>query len=349
MNTINKKCCLTFRKTVFILFSIIKSGSFSAYYVLWIKGLKILLLPIDLIFSLLEKPFLSKIPKMRYPIVFVVGIHRTGSTFVSQALADELAFAPLGNYASIFPRSKIIIHKLLKGFYKTKKTKRDKKHKSYYGISRGFFSIGDCYEIWDKWMGKDHYNKPNNLTTQKKKKMADYFRWLQYSWNGPVITKNNRNSLLIKTIHESIPNAFFILVQRNPEDVIQSTMQASRDFFGDDKIIWGLKPEISFSIDNYKDKLDAYCHQYLDLEEVIHNELHSIPEEDYHVVQYEKFCENPEETYAAISDKLTLKYNIPLLKRDNTSSSYQSSKRLFDKEHSSEIATRIKAIRKNKT
>ena len=201
---------------------------------LWIKGLKLIFLPIDIIISILEKPFLANVPETKFPIIFVVGIHRTGSTFVSQVLADKLGCAPLGNYAAIFPRSKILIPSFIKRFYKPFEKRKDTKYKSYYGISRGIFSIGDCYEVWDRWMGQDHYNKPESLTPENKEKMSRHLRWLQHSWGLPLITKNNRNSLVLKTIQKSVPNAFFVMVLRNPADVIQSTMQASRDFFGND-------------------------------------------------------------------------------------------------------------------
>jgi len=329
--------------------SILTSLNPSAYYVLWIKGLKLLFLPIDILLSLLEKPFLSKTPEMKFPVIFVVGIHRTGSTFVAQVLSDNLGCAPLGNYATIFPRSKILIPKLLKRFYNTNKKGKAKKYKSYYGISMGIFSIGDCYEVWDRWMGNDHYNRPENLTSKKKEKMANYLKWLQHSWGMPLITKNNRNSLVLKTIHKSVPNAFFVMVLRNPADVIQSTMQASRDFFGNDEIMWGLRPRKTFSYDNYKDKLDAYCHQYIDLEDSIRHDLTSLPEEDYYVVQYEGFCEDPEKIQNEIWGKIKAKHELPESSLRSRSLRHYTSKRLFDKEITSEINSRIKEIRnKNK-
>jgi hypothetical protein len=194
-------------------------------------------------------------------------------------------------------------------------------------------------------MGQDHYNKPETLTEKKKEKMSRHLRWLQHSWGLPLITKNNRNSLVLKTIHKSVPNAFFVMVLRNPADVIQSTMQASRDFFGNDEIIWGLKPSKTFSYGNYRDKLDAYCHQYIDLEDSMRHDLTSLPQEDYQLVQYEEFCEDPEKIQNEILKKVKAKYDFPEPGLGTGSSSYYTSKRLFDEEKTSEIDRRIKQIR----
>jgi hypothetical protein len=237
---------------------------------------------------------------------------------------------------------------LLKGHYNPNKKGKAKKYGSYYGISRGIFSIGDCYEVWDRWMGKDHHNRPEVLTSENKEKMVNYLAWFQHSWGMPVITKNNRNSLILKMIHKSVPNAFFVMVLRNPADVIQSTMQASRDFFGNDEIMWGLRPNKTFSYDNYKDKLDAYCYQYIDLEDRIRHDLTSLPEEDYYVVQYESFCEDPKKIQNEIHEKIKAKHELPENNLAIGNSKYYASKRLFDKKISSEINSRIKKIRNKK-
>ena len=339
----------TLRKNVSILWSILTSMDPAAYYALWIKGLQVICWPLDLILSIAERPFIPKGDPAPFPVIFVIGIHRTGSTLVSQVLADSFGFAPLGNFATLFPRSKYLVHLLLKRFYHPGKPRKARKYKSFYGISRGFFSIGDSYEIWDRWFGKDHYNRPEQISEQKRKKMIEYFRGLQKAWGRPIITKNNRNTLMLETIYNSIPNVFFVLVNRNPADVIQSTMQASRDFFGTDEIIWGLRDDKSFDPGNYKDKLDAYCHQYLDLEDSIRKELNKLPAEDYTVVQYEDFCEDPATVQKEIMAKLKAKYELPDSNTGIGVSRHYASQRLYDVGLAEEINKRIREIRTTQT
>jgi len=333
------------RKNAFILWSIFKSFNLSAYYVLWIKGLQIILLPLDLLLSLLERLFVPKGSEVDYPIIFVVGIHRTGSTFVSQVLADCFGFAPLGNFATLFPRSRYLIHKMFKGLYRPGKPGKTERYKSYYGISKGLFSIGDSYEIWDKWLGKDHYNRPGDISDEKRADMVTYFSGFQKAWERPVITKNNRNTLILEMIQETIPKAFFVVVNRTPADVIQSTMRASIDFFGTDEIVWGLREDSGFNPDNYKDKLDAYCHQYLDLQDSLTRSLNAISGEDYLMVQYEDFCEDAKSVQKELWNRLGARYNLPDSSKEFGTSKYYTSRRLYDAELSAEINRRIQEIR----
>jgi hypothetical protein len=339
----------TLRKNVFILWSILTSMDPAAYYALWIKGLQVICWPLDLVLGILERPFIPKGDSEQYPIIFVIGIHRTGSTFISQVLADSFGFAPLGNYATLFPRSKYLAHWMLKRFYHPGKPLKARNHKSFYGISRGFFSINDGYEIWDRWFGKDHYNRPEQISVQKRKSMVEYFRGLQAAWGRPVITKNNRNTLMLEAIYNSIPNVFFVLVNRNPADVIQSTMQASRDFFGTDEIVWGLRNDKGYDPGNYKDKLDAYCHQYLDLEDSIQKAVNKLPSEDYIVVQYEGFCEDPASVQKEITVKLRAKYQLPDSNTGIGALRHYTSRRLYDVELAEEINQRIRDIRTTQT
>jgi len=335
----------TLRKNLSILWSILTSMDSAAYYALWIKVLQVLCWPLDLILSILELPLIPKGDPAPSPIIFVVGIHRTGSTLVSQVLADSFGFAPLGNFATVFPRSKYLVHLLAKRFYRPGKQEKPRKHRSFYGISSGFFTVGDSYEVWDRWFGKDHYNRPEQISEQKRKDMAGYFRGLRKAWGRPIITKNNRNTLILETIYNSIPNVFFVVVNRNPADVIQSTIQASRDFFGTDEIIWGLRNEKSFEPGNYKDKLDAYCYQYLDLEDSIREALNNLPAEDYAVVQYENFCKDPVGVQKEIMVSLKAKYDLPGGVESFGAPEYTTSQRLYDAELAHEINRRIRDIR----
>lgn len=175
--------------------------------------------------------------------------------------------------------------------------------------------------------------------------MAEYFNSIQATWRMPIITKNNRNTLILEMIHNTIPNAFFIMVNRDPADVIQSTMQASRDFFGTDKIIWGLRDNKSFSPNNYNDLLDAYCHQYVDLQDSIDKSLNSLPSEDYMLVDYEHFCDNPTDIIKELSSKLKAKYDVPDEIGKSGSSKYHISRRLYNEAASAEINRRISDIR----
>lgn len=293
--------------------------------------------------SILERVALPKLDAADQPIVFVVGIHRTGSTFISQVLADCFPFALIGNHTTLFPRSKYFIHLLFKKFYKKGRFK-NRSYKSYYGISRGFYSIGDGYEIWDKWMGKNHYYKPDQISNKKRDEMRDYFAYLNKSWGKTIIAKNNRNMLMITELHEIFPNSFFVVVNRGRADVIQSTIQASKDFFGSDDYMWGLRPSKEFSIADYSDKLEAYCNQYLELEKVLQKQLGELSPDKYIEVQYEEFCAEPVQHLEKIKDKMSKAHKTTYAANTADGLSYKSSQRLSDSGLTTQIETMLAEI-----
>ncbi len=321
-----QKLHLRLRKGFFILASILKSFHSAAYYVLWLKFLQILFLPLDVLIRLYEKIFLKNLPvEDDIPVIFVVGIQRTGSTLVSQVVEQAFPFAPLGNLCTIFKRSEYVIHKWMKRFYKRKKTPD---FKNFYGISKGIFTIGDSYEVWDKWLGNNHYVIPRHIPEKKTRQMQRYFSNLHKAYKRPVLTKNNRNSLMINYFSKIFPNAFFIVVNRNPVKVIRSTLQASCDYFGKGDYLWGLVPNESFTVSNYENIVEAATVQYLELEKLLKEQLKNIPVEQYLEIDYDDFCDHPEKTQQKLNDVLQKKYDFNQKEINYISLPFRKSKRL---------------------
>jgi hypothetical protein len=333
----------SFRKYIFIFLTILKSGKYAAYYALFVKCLSLFLAPLDYFLFFFEKILLSGKKQCQEPIIFVVGIHRTGSTYVSQVLCDSLDVVPMGNFFSLIPRSKYLAHLFGKLFFRFKTNSTIKKN--YYGISTGFFSIGDVYEVWDRWFGKDHYCLPKEITSEKDDEMQNYFYWVAKAWGKSILSKNNRNTLLIERLYKTFPKSYFIVVERNPTSVIMSTMQASKDFFGGDQYIWGLLPRSDFSISDYENKVTAYCNQYFGLEKEMNKQLQSLSKDSFSRVKYEEFCLQPEEKIREIVDRIKyatgkeIQFNLSKMnqaKPQNNSSNLQLK---------TEIEERIKQIR----
>ena len=198
-----KSLSLTVKKIGYIFYSILKSGKKPAYFVLWLKFLQVLHLPLDVVLFWIEKRKPNQ-QHLRYPLIIVVGIHRTGSTFVSQVLGEFLPFYTLGNYSSVFSKSSYYIHKWKRKTFLRWKKNRDGTHKSYYGISYGKYTIGDCYEVWDQWFGKDHYCFDKNILAGQETAMQQYFVNLEKAYKMPILTKNNRNYLAVTELKKNI-------------------------------------------------------------------------------------------------------------------------------------------------
>jgi hypothetical protein len=311
------------RKGFYIFSKIIFSFNSAAYHVLWLKFLQIVFIPVDVLCVLIEKSRVKVKTDQEIPIIFVVGIQRTGSTLVSQFIEKTFPFFPVGNFNAIFKRSTYYIHKRFARFYKSNGS-----YKNFYGISKGLFSIGDCYEVWDKWFGKNHYILPASVNENAIRDLNEYFTRLYTSYNRPILTKNNRNSLLIPTFRKVFNNGFYIVVKRDPVAVIKSTLKASKDFFGKDTMLWGLYPNKEFDTKNYENLTEAATVQFLMLDKLLNEQIQDLNKDSYLVVDYDEFCENPLQFQKNLIDKLKSKSKYNLNNVIYSNASFKTSKRL---------------------
>ncbi|PLX23440.1 MAG: hypothetical protein C0597_00995 [Marinilabiliales bacterium] len=318
------KLGLKLRKGIHILFKILFSFKSEAYNVLWLKFLQLLLAPIDYIFYIIERLSIKKNENQEIPIIFIVGIQRTGSTLISQFVEKVFHFFPIGNFNSIFKRSSYYLHKWISRFY----TKSNKSYRNFYGISKGFFSIGDCYELWDRWFGENHYILPEKIDDKRKQNLICNFSNLFIAYKKPILTKNNRNSLLIPLFNDTFQNAFFVVVKRDPLAVIRSTLKASKDFFGTDDLLWGLYPNHDFETNNYENSIEAATVQFLMLDKILTEQVKKLASDSYLVVDYDEFCENPEKFRNQLENKLNSKWDFTIDRTFEENKSFQTSKRL---------------------
>ena len=301
-----EKAGIKIRKGFYIFSKILLSGSSTAYYVLWLKFLQIIFIPIDFLLFLVEKNKLKIKVNKEFPLILVVGIQRTGSTLVSQFIEKTFPFFPIGNFNTIFKRSAYYLHKWFAKFYK----KSNNTYKNYYGISKGIFSIGDSYEVWDKWFGKNHYVIPSTINDERLSHLTDYFSSLYKAYNRPILTKNNRNSLLIPVFRKVFKNGFYVIVKRDPVAVIRSTLEASKDFFGNGDLLWGLYPNSEFDTNDYENIIEAATVQFLMLDKLLDNQIKDLEIDSYIIVDYNEFCANPMQFQKNLVEKLKSKIDF---------------------------------------
>ncbi len=296
------------RKNLFILLSILRSGDRSAYYVLWLKLLQLLARPFDLMLSVIERRRHPNEGAEPVPIVLVVSIHRSGSTFVAQMLTAALPLMPLANLAAIFPRSRYFAHRLGRRLYRPGGGARQR---NFYGYATGLFGVSDCYEVWDRWFGRDHYNPRRAIGDAAGRDMRAYFRGLHRAYGMVMVAKNNRNLLVLSLLNDLFPNAFFVVARRDPAFVVASVLRANRDFFGDESILWGLKPYPNFPGKADGDPLEAACRQQHELEKVVAGELAAIPAERVAIVDYELFCADPTSHLEDLNTRIAASLGLP--------------------------------------
>ncbi|MFO7828148.1 MAG: sulfotransferase [Bacteroidales bacterium] len=289
------KCKIRLKKSLFIFKKILTNFKPAARFVLWVKFLQFIFIPFDFILFFAERLFVKLKPNPNVPVIFVVGLQRTGSTLVSQFIEQTFPFHPIGNFNTIFKRSSFILHKFFSRFYK--KMPHNHNYQNFYGISPGIFTVGDSYELWDQWFGNNHYLAPGHISESQSTQLINYFSSLYSACNKPLLTKNNRNALLISYFNKLFRNAFFIIVKRDPVAVIRSTIKASEDFFGKgSNLLWGLYPNNHFETNHYENIIEAATAQYLELDKLLDEQIKKLNADSYIIIDYKEFCNHPSKT-----------------------------------------------------
>ena len=295
-------------KYISILVALSLSRNSIAYIVIARKLLNIILTPLDLLLSFIEQAIIKEKRLPRPKLVFIVGGHRTGATFLSQVIGNNSGLRTLNNFNSIFPKSSFIIFKLISDIYRSYYSS---KIKNFYGQTWGLFEISDVHEVWYKWYGSDHDVVPKFLTVRNKQSIFRYFSCLTSCYKKPIVIKNGRNSLMISQLFEIFPDAFFIAVDRNIEDVALSTLHANK-FFRRKSDVWGLKVSHNPKNQNLLPEIDAIVQNLIILNEEISAQLASIPDKNLYRINYSKFCQTPNQHLDELYKLLGTHFDVSL-------------------------------------
>ena len=283
-----------------ILKAIVLSKNFNAYLVLVYRAISLITRPIDCILHYVENLFINRVLFEEPIVIFVVGSHRSGATFVSQVIGSSFPLYNLGNFNSLFPRSRYIIHKIVR-----KKIVKSPKisYSNYYGQSPSLFEIGDAHEVWDQWYGNNHNSVPDNIDLDIKIDMKNYFSSLYHVAKSPIITKSGRNSLTLTMLNEEFKKGLFVIVDRELKDVVLSTLKANK-LFNDERGMWGLHAG-STKDSKRTSYIDNVVIQCIEVKNKIKEQIDTIDSKKYLVVNYEDFCNEPKACLDAIGSLIS--------------------------------------------
>ena len=262
-------------KKLFYLYRILFSQNLTAYSILIYEFFRIIFLPLNSLLGFIEKFSFKSQKKYDEKIIFVIGSHRSGCTYVAQTLLRELNVYGLNNLNNIFNKSSIIVSKLSK-----KIPNNYGELKNYYGHTKNLFDVNDNYPVWDRWFGDEHdFIKKDNLL--KTNGLNEYFSNIYNIINKPILTKNGRNVFAIKELNIIFKKSFFIIVDRDVENIIRSTKNAKKLFFKD-KYSWGLK------VDHYENNVEKQC---IKLINYINFNVKKLPKRKVLRIKYEEFLD----------------------------------------------------------
>ncbi len=264
---------------------------------------------------------------LRWPVGFIIGNPRSGTSLLLQWLASLGIFSYPSNFLTRFayaPYIGALIQKML--FDKNYDFHEELydinsgiNFESNLGKSKGALATNEFQHFFRTYMpnfdpeyiDKDQLKKVDFIGIKKG------ICSIQKAFGKPFILKGVMLQNNIQDLVKNIPDIIFFYIKRDPKFNMQSLLLAREKYFDDRSIWWSVKPKQYKFLKN----MDIYhqiAGQVYYTNKSIQDELNMLPKEKKIEVQYEEFCQNPKDMYDKIVDiygmhkyKIDSKYTGP--------------------------------------
>lgn len=225
----------------------------------------------------------------RLPPLFVVGLPRSGTTLVYQALCHcmQVSYIPeLAKYAPFAPAFSAWAAHRVRPRYRSSFV-------SDYGSSLGLASPGEA-TTWNLWFDKDRfYDEPAELPVRSLRAIAAMVGRIERIGGGPFVNKNLRNNSRIRLLAALFPAATFLVVVRDPQAVATSLLVGRTERGGGLASWFSVKPR---DYETFRDARPAVqvARQVGGLLRDLGADVEHVGAQRFAAIDYEDFCRRPQ-------------------------------------------------------
>lgn len=248
----------------------------------------------------IEQEAIKDFNKPEIPVVFIVGIQRSGTTLLMQLLANHFEINYPDNLIARFWRAPYIGAQLKEQLaYKIENDLT-----SDLGFTAGISQPHEFGYFWKRWFSDTTSDALENSEAEKLNKELDAWQKIN---NKPLVFKNLIQVVPnLVQIAQKIPNSYFLFVKRQNEFVIQSTLNSRKKMFGNHHEWFGIKPSNFKDIIQQKDPVLQVTEQVYYLNKDFKDFKKAVRSERILTVEYEKLAENTNLHLEKIKDWLQL-------------------------------------------
>ncbi|MCS4116158.1 sulfotransferase [Salinibacter ruber] len=257
----------------------------------------------------------------RWPVVFILGPPRSGTTLLLQWLAQTGIFGYPTNLISRFYGAPYIGAKIQRLLTDPKFDFNDEfqdlrqsiDFNSTLGKTQGLLAPNEFWYFWRQFIPNE---EPRHLSTEEVEQVdrsgfASSLAALEAALEKPLAMKGLILQFNLDVLTDIIQNGFiFIKTERKPLYNIQSLLEARKKYYGTKEKWYSVKPKNYNSIKDLSPE-EQVAGQVHFTSQSINNQFSNIDDKHKVHVEYESFCENPKLFYEMIVDKLKMqKFNI---------------------------------------
>jgi len=283
-----------------------------------------------------EQKFLSS-RQPDFPVIFIVGPLRSGSTLMMQWLANTGLFSYPTNLLSRFYQAPIMGAKLQLLLADERYNFRDelKDFNSDVGFSsengktKGALAPNEFWYFWRRFLPfteLDYLPTDQLLKESDTKTMVSEFAGMMDVFQKPMALKAMILNYNIDFLDKLFEKAIFIHTKRDPLTNIASALNAR------EKQLGSIDEWYSFKIPEYYElkKLNSYeqvAGQIYHINKAVEDGLANVAEHKKMTVQYEEFCDNPKAIYEELCNKLN-QHDFTVEQKYNSTEKFEITRKL---------------------
>jgi hypothetical protein len=248
---------------------------------------------INALLAPIEEKLIGSFKRPNLPVVFIVGVPRSGSTLLAQLLAQCGGLTYVSNFVARFwmaPYMGMLIEQALG----LRQEGLHQQFTSRYGVTEDWMGPHEFGYFWSRWFrfGESHKLDEEALANIDQNNLGRELAALESVYEEPLLFKNLTCGMQIPFLANLLENAIFILCRRNLLYNMQSILMAREKVLGDKRHWFSLRP-----------KEYPYLHSLSPYEQIagqIYYALHeietaSMPLEPKRFIQvrYELMCSQP--------------------------------------------------------
>lgn len=249
-----------------------------------------------------EALLLRRYPGGGFPIAFIVGVPRSGTTLLHQLIAACLPvgfitnrvarywMAPLWATRRFFPRG----------------SRPQLDLTSSLGATRGQHSPHEFTYFWQFHLELDSCDVLSGAAAPRWVTIRRELRGLADHHRSPVVFKNLTHiDLNIGELAANVPEARFLYLRREPQFAAQSILGARRQRYGDERVWWSVRP-LGFRAWLDRDPLEQVAYQVVETRACIEAALSHLPRDRWCEDSYESLVRDPAGALRRLADFLAL-------------------------------------------
>ena len=258
-----------------------------------------------------EEKILENYVKPKFPIIFIVGCGRSGTTLLLQWLAYLNIFGYPTNLLSRFYRAPYIgikIQQILTEYDHNNEIfdfGKEAFFSSNLGKTKGALSPNEFWYFWRRFFtsGDIPYLDETALQKVNTEKFVAELAAVEAVLKKPLVMKALIMNWNIPFVASLFDRVLFIYIKRDSHYNIQSLLEARIKYFGDRRAWYSFKPREYGKLKEL-DPFSQVAGQVFYTNNAVEQGLHQIDMSRQLHISYEELCDGPEKIYSQITEKL---------------------------------------------